>query len=55
MRATCICFFMFQIVCITTLFGQGLKIADIRKDFKVGHKDEETCKKTSGSVRKVCR
>lgn len=45
MRATCICFFMFQIVCITTLFGQGLKIADIRKDFKVGHKDEETCKK----------
>ena len=27
------------------VYGQELKISDIRRDFKVGHKDETTCKK----------
>ncbi|WP_245893613.1 hypothetical protein [Sphingobacterium gobiense] len=37
---------LFQLFVTTTvLFGQGLSLAEIRKDFKVGHKEEETCKK----------
>lgn len=32
--------------------GQELKISDIRKDFKVGHKDEATCKKHLEALKK---
>ncbi|WP_093364067.1 hypothetical protein [Sphingobacterium wenxiniae] len=34
-----------QFAFIASVVGQTLPIAEIRKDFKVGHKDEETCKK----------
>lgn len=41
------CFYivLFQMMATTALFGQKLSLAEIRKDFKVGHKDEETCKR----------
>ncbi|MBD1435036.1 MULTISPECIES: hypothetical protein [Sphingobacterium] len=42
------CFYvmLFQMLITTTaLFGQKLSLPEIRKDFKIGHKDEATCKK----------
>ncbi|HLT33220.1 MAG TPA: hypothetical protein VKZ98_05465 [Aquaticitalea sp.] len=37
---------------IATVSGQTLNIADIRKDFKIGHKDEDICKKHLESLEK---
>ncbi|MFD1770028.1 hypothetical protein [Sphingobacterium suaedae] len=34
-----------QVLTSVLLSAQGLSIKDIRKDFKVGHKDETTCKR----------
>jgi len=41
------CFYvvLFQMLVTTTLFGQKLSLKEIRKDFKIGHKDELTCTK----------
>ena len=37
---------LFQLMITTTaLIGQELPLAEIRRDFKIGHKDEEICKK----------
>lgn len=46
MMRRCFYIVLFQLLVTTTvLFGQKLSLAEIRKDFKIGHKDEETCKK----------
>lgn len=52
MRATCFCVILFHVMLSTAVYGQDLKISDIRKDFKVGHKDEATCKKHLESLEK---
>jgi hypothetical protein len=46
MMRRCFYIVLFQLMLTTTaLFGQKFSLAEIRKDFKIGHKDEETCKK----------
>ena len=45
MMRRCFYIVLFQLIVTTTmLFGQKLSLSEIRKDFKVGHKEEETCK-----------
>lgn len=37
---------LFQLMATTTvLFAQELSLSEIRRDFKVGHQEEETCKR----------
>lgn len=46
MMRKCFYIVLFQVVATATaLFGQKLPLAEIRKDFKVGHKNGELCKK----------
>lgn len=44
---------LFHLMATTTaLFGQKITLTEIRKDFKVGHKEEETCKRHLESLEK---
>ena len=46
MMRKCLYIAIFQVLLLTGLsVGQNLRITEIRKDFKVGHKDEDKCKR----------
>lgn len=46
MTKRCFYIVLFHLLATTTaLFGQKLVLSEIRKDFKIGHKDEALCKK----------
>ncbi|WDF70619.1 hypothetical protein PQ465_09640 [Sphingobacterium oryzagri] len=46
MMRKCLYITIFQALLLVGLsFGQNLPITEIRKDFKIGHKDEEKCKR----------
>lgn len=39
-----VCILLFQVALATSLAGQTMNLKEIRKDFKVGHKDSDLCK-----------
>ncbi|WP_437919761.1 hypothetical protein [Sphingobacterium sp. LRF_L2] len=46
MRKNCLFITVLQVlITISVLYAQNLSITDIRKDFKIGHKDEKACKR----------
>ena len=52
MRLLCFCVFLTLIMLLTTAKAQTLKLAEIRKDFKIGHKKEDLCKEHLAALEK---
>jgi len=52
MRLLCFCVVLTQIILFSTVEAQTLKLAEIRKDFKIGHKNEGLCKEHLAALEK---